>query len=249
MRSTAWRERADRRAVVAVFIRSRAHLPVVIRAVGFDLDDTLAVPERSRTRLLADALDAGGAPELTGAVDRAAYLDAHANHRTADSRVPVFAELLDPHDVEADPVDLADAYREAVTTALVPVPGVRELVADLRETYRVGLLTNGPVRAQSAKLDYLGWWDAFDAVHISGDLPAGKPDGRAFAALLGGLESDPAETAFVGDHPAEDVRGAAAAGLRTVHVLGENDDPAPEADATVAREHLARDLPGILRNL
>jgi len=242
----AW---VGRRVGVAVFMTSRPHLPVVIRAVGFDLDDTLAVPERSRTRLLADALEAGGAPELIDVVDRAAYLDAHANHRTADSRVPVFAELLDPHEAEADPVDLADAYREAVTSALVPVPGVRDLVADLRGTYRVGLLTNGPVRAQSAKLEYLGWWDAFDTVHISGDLPAGKPDGRAFAALLDGLDTDPAETAFVGDHPEEDMRGAAAAGLRTVHVLGEGDDPAPEADATVARGRLAAELPGILREL
>ncbi|MFC6787710.1 HAD family hydrolase [Halobaculum halobium] len=221
----------------------------MIRAVGFDLDDTLAVPEHSRVRLLADALDAGGAPELTGAVDRAAYLDAHANHRTADSRVPVFEELLAPHDVEADPVDLADAYRDAVTTALVPVTGARELVSALRETYRVGLLTNGPVRAQSAKLDYLGWWDAFDTTHISGDLPAGKPDERAFAALLDGLESDPDATAFVGDHPEEDIRGAAAAGLRTVHVLDEGGEPAPEADASVARDQLAADLPEILRGL
>ncbi|QZP39141.1 HAD family hydrolase [Halobaculum magnesiiphilum] len=228
---------------------SRTLPPVVIRAVGFDLDATLAVPERPRSRILADALDAGGAPELTDTVDRAAYLDAHANHRTADSREPVFAELLEPHDAEADPAALADAYREAVTTALVPVSGTRELIADLREEYPVGLLTNGPVRAQSAKLDYLGWWDAFDTVHISGDLPAGKPDERAFEALLDGLGSDPDETAFVGDHPVEDVRGAAAAGLRTVHVLGDGDDPAPEADATVPRDHLARDLPDILREL
>ncbi|SHG55263.1 HAD family hydrolase [Halobaculum gomorrense] len=221
----------------------------MIRAVGFDLDDTLAVPERSRTRLLAEALDAGGAPELTDVIDRVAYLDAHANHRTADSRVPVFAELLGPHDAEADPAEVAAAYREAVTTALVPVPDAPELVTALRDAYRVGLLTNGPVRAQSAKLDYLDWWDAFDAVRISGDLPAGKPDERAFAALLDALEAEPKETAFVGDHPVEDVRGAAAAGLRTVHVLGEGDEPALEADASVARDRLARDLPGILREL
>ncbi|MFC7098187.1 HAD family hydrolase [Halobaculum marinum] len=218
----------------------------MIRSVGFDLDYTLAVPERSRADLLADALHAGGAAELAGTVDRQSYLDAHAKHRTADSREPVFAELLDPHDVEADPAALATAYREAVTGALVPVPGARELVASLRERYRVGVLTNGPVRAQSAKLDHLGWWDDFDTVHISGDLPAGKPDRRAFEALLDALGTEPAETAFVGDHPVEDIRGAAALGINTVQVLGEGDEPAPEADATVARDRLASDLPGIL---
>ncbi|WP_435063134.1 HAD family hydrolase [Halobaculum sp. EA56] len=218
----------------------------MIRSVGFDLDYTLAVPERSRSALLADALDAGGAAELAGTVDRQSYLDAHARHRTADSREPVFADLLAPHDVEADPADLATAYREAVTGAIVPVEGARDLVADLRERYRVGVLTNGPVRAQTAKLDHLGWWEDFDTVHISGDLPAGKPDERAFAALLEGLGTAPEETVYVGDHPVEDVRGAAAVGINTVQVLGGGDEPAPEADASVARDRLAADLPGIL---
>ncbi|UIP00875.1 HAD family hydrolase [Halobaculum sp. CBA1158] len=221
----------------------------MIRAVGFDLDDTLAVPERTRARLLADALEAGGAGELVGTVDREAYLAAHARHRTADSRLPVFDDLLDPHDVDADPADVAAAYREGVTGALVPVAGARGLVAELRERYRVGLLTNGPVRAQSVKLDRLGWWEEFDAVRISGDLPAGKPDERAFEALLSALDVAPDEAVFVGDHPVEDVRGASEAGLSAVHVLGPDDDPAPEADASVRRDHLADDLPGIVDSL
>jgi len=37
------------------------------------------------------------------------------------------------------------------------------MLADLRGEYRVGLLTNGPVRAQRDKLETLGWEDAFDA--------------------------------------------------------------------------------------
>lgn len=218
----------------------------MIRSVGFDLDYTLAVPERSRADLLADALRASGVPELTDTVDRQSYLDAHARHRTADSRVPVFEDLLDPHDVATDPAELATAYREAVTGALVPVPGARELVADLRERYTVGVLTNGPVRAQAAKLDYLGWWDAFDTVHISGDLPAGKPDERAFRALLESLGTTPAETVFVGDHPDEDIRGAAALGINTVQVVDGGTDPAPEADAVVTRDTIAADLPRIV---
>ncbi len=110
----------------------------------------------------------------------------------------------------------------------------------------MGVLTNGPVRAQTAKLDHLGWWDDFDTVHVSGDLPAGKPDRRAFEALLAGLDAAPEETVFVGDHPVEDVAGAAALGIHTVQVLGDGDEPAPEADASVARDRLAADLPGIV---
>nr|WP_277553515.1 HAD family hydrolase [Halobaculum sp. YSMS11] len=218
----------------------------MIRAVGFDLDYTLAVPERSRADLLADALHASGVSELTDTVDRQAYLDAHAKHRTADSRVPVFEDLLAPHDVTTDPAAVATAYRDAVTGALVPVPDARELVADLRDRYTVGVLTNGPVRAQSAKLDHLGWWDDFDTIHISGDLPAGKPDERAFCALLESLGTAPEETVFVGDHPDEDIRGAAALGINTVQVVEGEDDPAPEADAVVTPKRIAADLPRIV---
>lgn len=221
----------------------------MIRSVGFDLDNTLAVPERSRAALLVDALRAGGAPELAGTVDRQSYLDAHARHRTADSREPVFADLLDPHDLETDPADLARAYRDAVTGALVPVTGASDLITSLRDEYTVGVLTNGPIRAQSAKFDHLDWWDDFDTIHISGELPAGKPDERAFEALLDGLGTAPDETVFVGDHPVEDVHGASAVGIHTVQVLGEDDDPSPEADATVDRDDLATELPAVFREL
>ncbi|ESP88358.1 HAD family hydrolase [Candidatus Halobonum tyrrellensis] len=235
----------------------------MLNAVGFDLDYTLAVPNRSRRDILADAVREVASPALLEAgVTREAYLDAHARHRTAETREPVFADLLggiDPvvagdagAETEADPADpaaLATAYREAVVDALVPVEGVVGLLAALRETYRVGLLTNGPVRAQESKLDALGWWDEFHTVHVSGSLPAGKPDGRAFRALLDGLGTDPEETAFVGDHPAEDMAGAADAGLVPIQVLGEGDEPAPDAVATVERDRLARDLPGVLASL
>lgn len=219
-----------------------------VRAVGFDLDGTLAVPARSRRRLLAEAVDAvpGVEPsELT----REAYLEAHAGNLTARTREPVFRDAL-PRDSDADPGALAAAYREAITTALEPVDGVGAMLADLRGEYRVGLLTNGPVRAQEVKLDALGWWDAFDVVCISGHLPAGKPDVRAFQALLDRLDIAAARTAFVGDQPDQDIAGAAAAGLAPVQVI-HSDGPAahPRAVATVDRERLAADLSGLLAGL
>ena len=233
----------------------------MISAVGFDLDYTLAVPDRSRRDILADAVREVASPALLDAgVTREAYLDAHARHRTAETREPVFADLLgsvDPiafaeaggESEPADPAALTTAYREAVIAALVPVDGVVDMLADLRGRYRVGLLTNGPVRAQESKLDALGWWDEFDTVHVSGSLPAGKPDGRAFGALLDGLGTEPGETAFVGDHPDEDMAGAADAGLLPVQVLGEGDEPTPDAVATVERDRLSRDLPDVLASL
>lgn len=225
-----------------------------IRAVAFDLDYTLAVPERDRETLLSETVDAvEGAPGLT----REAYLRAHAEHLTAETREPVFESLLEEHreglDGELDVVgrdlaaELAVAYRERVTTALVPVEGVESMLAALRTEYRLGLLTNGPAVAQRAKLEHLGWSDAFDAALVTGELSAGKPDRAAFEALLDALGTDPEETAFVGDHVEDDITGAADAGLVPIQVLYDGGpDPSPRARAHVRRERLAEELPSIL---
>jgi putative hydrolase of the HAD superfamily len=216
-------------------------------AVAFDLDDTLAVPTRDRQAILSEAARAVGAPPLS----RAAYLDAHADCLTAETREPIFAALLADHgDTAASPAALARAYRELTAEALRPVPGVERLLADLRSDYRVGLLTNGPVVAQGDKLRELGWSGGFDAELVTGSLAAGKPDPRAFEALLAELGTDPAETVYVGDDVRADVEGAAAAGLRPVQVVFPGSaDPHPDAVATVERDALPSTLPAVLDGL
>jgi len=219
---------------------------MTIAAVAFDLDETLAVPTRDRETLLVEAVEATGAPALT----RQAYLEAHGEHLTAETREPIFESLLSGRDTEATAADLAAAYRERVTGALVPVPGVEDLLSDLRRRYRVGLLTNGPVVAQHDKVRTLGWTDAFDALLVTGSLEAGKPDRRAFEALLSKLGTDAAETAYVGDDVDADVAGATDAGLPVVQVCYPGGpEPDPRAAAHVERDDLVSDLPGVLAAL
>ena len=209
-----------------------------LAAVVFDLDYTLAVPERDRQTLLDEATAAAG----VRAISRAEYLDEHGKHRATETRAPIFDGLL----AEGDPDAAAHAYRKAVNDALVPVPGVVELIEELRTQYRVGLLTDGPIRAQQSKLETLGWTDLFDSVVVTGSLPAGKPDRRAFDAVLGDLGVAPAAAVYVGDHPEADVRGASEAGMTAVQVRSERFDRAPEADGYVEREQLADDLRAFL---
>jgi len=213
-----------------------------VDAVSFDLDYTLAVPSRSRKELLREACEAVGVPPLS----RETYLDAHTENLTAETREPVFAAALDDEKAAGA---VAAEYRERVTAALDPVPGAETLLADLREHYLVALLTNGPARAQRAKVERLGWTDAFDAVLISGELPAGKPDTAAFAALCDALDAAPGRTVHVGDDPEADVGGAHAAGLLPVQVLapdGHGDRPDHRAVAQVRRERLATEIPQVL---
>ena len=104
------------------------------------------------------------------------------------------------------------------------------------------------MRAQREKLAALGWTGIFDAVVITGALDAGKPDERAFDAVLDALDATSAETVYVGDHPDVDIAGARAAGLRTIHVT-DGPDSAAGADGTVSRDALSTRLPSLIASL
>jgi len=218
---------------------------VTLSAVIFDFDYTLTVPGRERQAVLDETTAAVGAPDLT----REAYLEAHSRHLDSDSRVPIFADIL-PEDGDTDPEALADAYRQTVAESLRTVEGVPGLLADLRGEYRLGLLTNGPSKAQRSKLDAFDWIDSFDAIAITGDLDAGKPDERAFRAILSDLGVSADEAVYIGDDPEADVEGARDAGLHSIQVVWEDGpDPHPDADAHVERESLAAELPERLKKL
>lgn len=218
---------------------------MALRAVAFDLDGTLVVTDRDRETLLQTALDSVDGPPIS----REEYLRAHDADLATETRRPIFAELLSEYDGDTSPARLATAYRDRIEEALVPVEGAEQLLERLREEYRLGVVTDGPTRAQSGKLETLGWTDRFDATVITGDLPSGKPARYAFDALLDELGVVASETAYVGDHPEYDVEGAKDAGLYAIQVLGSGDERHPRADGYVERERLAGELPSLLKRL
>ncbi|SEV79836.1 HAD family hydrolase [Natrinema salifodinae] len=218
----------------------------MIRAVVFDLDYTLAVPRRDRATILAEAASAAGAPSLT----REEYLEAHRQNLTSETREPIFADLLADRESDADPAAVATAYRETIADALEPLPGVEDLLAALRKEYAVGLLTNGPVRAQRDKLETLGWEDAFDAALVTGELAAGKPDPRAFEAIASELGVVPDQAVYVGDDVETDIGGATEVGMAAIQVLlADGPGPDPRAVAHVDQAEVATAVPELVAEL
>jgi putative hydrolase of the HAD superfamily len=214
------------------------------RAVVFDLDYTLAVTARDRQVLLDEATDRVG----VRAIDRDEYLDTHDETDADETRAPIFDRLLD--DPDADPEAMATAYREAIADALEPVPGAEGLLRSLGAEYRLGLLTDGPERAQATKIDDLGWRELFDAVVITGLLPAGKPDPRTFERICADLDVEPEDAVYVGDRPGTDVAGATAVGMRAIQVtFPGGPEVNPDAVATIPRDELVARLPDVLAAL
>ncbi|MDR2997624.1 MAG: HAD family hydrolase, partial [Microbacterium sp.] len=62
-----------------------------------------------------------------------------------------------------------------------------------------------------------------DVIVCSSELPAGKPDQRAYGAALERIGAAASEAVMIGDSLEADVRGALAAGLHAVHLVREGE--------------------------
>lgn len=95
-------------------------------------------------------------------------------------------------------------------------PDVEPVLGALTHTHRLALVTNGAPDLQRAKLSGAGLGPYFDAVIVSGEVGAGKPDPAPFTLALNALGADPAEAVMVGDSLERDIAGARNAGIRAI---------------------------------
>jgi len=97
-----------------------------IRGVAFDLDYTLAVTTKSRDAILRDAIASVDGPQIS----REAYLTAHRNNLTEQSRTPVFRDILSDSETDTDPEAMAAAYRREISDALEPLAGIEPFIRE-----------------------------------------------------------------------------------------------------------------------
>jgi putative hydrolase of the HAD superfamily len=204
-------------APVGISMDGRNQVGVAVRAVLFDLDDTItdraATVQAYAVRLLADygaqlQLDTAAvlAKELARIDDngynlnRARDLAGHAAWKASPG------------------VDiLAEHWREHFAALTEPRAGLLQTVdALVGRGLRLGVVTNGPTQKQQRKIDVLGLRARVSAVLVSEAFGAGKPDPRIFHAAAAELGVQPEECVFIGDNPEKDVAGAANAGMRAV---------------------------------
>ncbi len=98
-------------------------------------------------------------------------------------------------------------------------PHVIELLGDLSERFKLGLISNftyAPVVHSS--LRRLGIGHFFNVVLVSDDVGWRKPHKLIFETMLSKLGVEASETVFVGDSPLEDIGGAQSVGMKTVFV-------------------------------
>ena len=109
---------------------------------------------------------------------------------------------------------LSLAHMDLLAAAIAVPPAHAQLVARVRERYRVGLVSNfdhGPTARRVIETG--GVATHFETTVISAEHGWRKPHRKIFLDALAALDVAPDVALFVGDSPHDDVAGARAAGL------------------------------------
>ena len=199
--------------------------PVVL----FDLDDTImAHREAVRRGILLHMHERAYTVEPTTAQQLWHDLEEEHYHAYLDGRLTfegqrrarasAFAQVHgDVLDDEAAGVWFAryfEHYRDSWTLHDDAIAALDALATELPRV-RLGVITNGELDYQLAKLERLGILDRFEHVIASGDIGVTKPDARIFRFAVERFAADApvAWAAYVGDRLRTDAIGAATAGL------------------------------------
>ena len=214
---------------------------MTVRAVLFDWGGTLSthVPVdlldmwRAAARVLAPEDPEPVAVALLAAEDRWWRESVAAGDRSGTTEQLVRSVAQQVH---LDVAGALEAYHGAWEATVAHDPAAVPVLTALRERgLRTGLLSNThwPRSLHERWLADAGLLDLLDARVYTSDLRHVKPHPEAFRALLREVGVQPEEAVFVGDRLRDDVSGAQALGMRTVHLTGrpvEGWDVEPDAE-------------------
>jgi putative hydrolase of the HAD superfamily len=209
------------------------------RGLILDLDDTLYPREqfvRSGFAAVARHVEVthGIAPDVAFGVLTRAHADEHLGHE--------LEALCDRVGLSRDvaPV-LLDVFRRHLPSIWLNHDVVETLHTLRVKGWRLGILTNGLPSVQFRKVAALGLTSLVDEiVYAEEHIAGGKPAAAAFRAALESLDLAPEQCICVGDDLVRDVRGARAAGIRTIRLSRPGVTAAPGEEADMVIESLAQ---------
>ena len=177
----------------------------MVKAVVFDLDDTLYMEEEFVEHGLKNAAN----------VAETVYGIANANEKIRtlyqESKVNVFDRVVKAEkikDEESAVAGLVKAYRNSEPKSLHCNSGVLDLLKTLKKMgMRTGIITDGIANVQKSKIKALGIREYIDEIVITdelGGVQCRKPNPIGFERMLKGLDVKPQEMVYIGDNPNKD---------------------------------------------
>ena len=190
----------------------------VIKAVIFDLDDTL-YPERAYA-FSGFAAVATAFKDLLG--DPTETTEQMEQLFDSKHRRRVFDELLSQRGLPGDQ-QLIDRMIETYRThrpKITLYSDADRILTHLRGRYKLGLISDGPSVSQWAKIDALGLRSRLDEIIITSDLGPeyAKPNPAAFEQMAKRLDVEASTCVYVGDNPAKDFIASNILGWTTIQI-------------------------------
>ena len=194
--------------------------PDLIRAIIFDLDNTLT----DFMKMKAEAVNAA----IDGMIDAGLALPREAVRARIDAIYKeqgmeyqqVFDTLLESELGHIDPKILASgivAYRKARGSSLKPYPHVQMTLLELaKRGIKLAVVSDAPRPQAWLRLCDLSLQHVFDVVVTHDDTGQYKPSPGPFREALRQLQVAEHEALMVGDWPERDMVGAKGLGIKTV---------------------------------
>jgi len=191
----------------------------LIKAVVFDLDNTLMDFMKMKRRAIEEAIPAMIDAGLHLTVDEANSKIDEIYKEQGIEYQQVFDEflkrVLDKVDYKIWAAGVV-AYRRAREASLIPYPHVYSTLYKLSKLkISTGILSDAPTKEAWLRLAYLNFHHIIDEVVTFDDTGVRKPSPIPFKRILEKLKVEPYEAIMVGDWVERDIVGAANVGMKT----------------------------------
>lgn len=217
-----------------------------VRAVGFDLDDTLCVYMPAAVQARRMMMERYLMPQTGLPIET---LDQHYKRAFQTVLEELHSERWYPLYLREGHATRTETFRRLLANLNMEVDGLAERISAeyaalreqllhlheetlevlhaLRERYPLFVITNGPAYEQRRELQVLGLEGLFDLVAIEGEVGVGKPHAPIFEWVQHQLGLPSEQILFVGNSWAHDILGARGVGW---HAAWVNREGAPHPD-------------------
>jgi len=123
-----------------------------------------------------------------------------------------FHKVLNEYNEEFDNMEYS-TFQEMIK----PLPGVRDLLLDLHQSCKLGIIGNQPLMVRQ-RLEEEKMMHLFEVQAISAEMELRKPDLRFFLAALALAGCQPNQTMMIGDRLDNDIQPARALGMTAIQL-------------------------------
>ena len=190
-----------------------------MKAIVFDLDNTLIDRQRAFTEMLKDRIELTLPEDKKHLKEQAIQDILMWDDNGTVSRSVSFKKYCDKYEVTCMTSEELSTYWTTISGSVVYLfDDVIDVITYLKEKYRLAILTNGSPISQRRKLESTGILNMFELSVVSGEAGIDKPDPRIFDVMCERLNVKPEDCLYIGDNYVNDVLGARNAGWKAIYL-------------------------------